>query len=120
MAIFRVGSCRWRDARFFLGLPETRTFFLKFAGRHGYAEIYTSWLIGSGVLAWIRPDGQRSKISKISDDVFRNVGRPVCWVADPGALVNRTASSGFALTAGPLLRHARVQVWDFLSSGLGL
>jgi predicted nuclease of predicted toxin-antitoxin system len=43
---------------------------------------------------------------------------PVCrrsWNSGQG-----DASSGFALTAGPLLRHARAQVWDFLSSGPGL
>jgi hypothetical protein len=29
-------------------------------------------------------------------------------------------SGEFALTIGPLLRHARLQIWDFLSGGLGL
>jgi hypothetical protein len=38
---------------------------------------------------------------------------------DPGILANVMASGGFALTVSPLLRHARVQVWDFLSGGPG-
>jgi hypothetical protein len=50
-------------------------------------------------------------------------GKPLCPLGNLAAFdlfVNLATRSEFALTVGPLLRHALAQVWDFLSSGLGL